>query len=96
LKQQGHCSCERRVCNQHKVWSTTTRKAAKNTQDARAVVHDDLMQRVCSAPAPGRLLLDLAAGVPMAQQVRGIEALDIDDVGRVVDLLLAGRTPTTV
>jgi hypothetical protein len=54
------------------------------------------MQRVCEAPAPGRLVLDLAAGVPMAQQVRGIEALDIDDVARVVGLLLAGRTPTTV
>ena len=55
LEQAGHRSCERRVwrlCRQHKVWSTTTKKGRKHTKTPGPAVHDDLVQRVFTAPAP--------------------------------------------
>jgi putative transposase len=56
LEQLGHRSCERRVwrlCRQQKVWSTTTKKGRKASgKTPGPAVHDDLVQRVFSAPAP--------------------------------------------
>lgn len=56
LAQLGHRSCERRVwrlCRQQRVWSTTTKKGRKaSAKTPGPAVHDDLVQRVFSAPAP--------------------------------------------
>jgi transposase InsO family protein len=56
LEQAGQRSCERRVwrlCRQQRVWSTTTRKGRKHSgKTPGPAVHDDLVQRVFSAPAP--------------------------------------------
>lgn len=56
LEQQGERSCERRVwrlCRQQRVWSTTTRKGRRSSgKTPGPAVHDDLVQRVFSAPAP--------------------------------------------
>jgi transposase InsO family protein len=56
LEALGERSCERRVwrlCNQHRVWSTTTKKGRKHSgKTPGPAVHDDLVQRVFSAPAP--------------------------------------------
>ena len=56
LEQQGQRSCERRVwrlCRQQRVWSTTTRKGRKSSgKTPGPAVHDDLVKRVFSAPAP--------------------------------------------
>ncbi len=56
LEQQGHRSCERRVwrlCRQQRVWSTTTRKGRRGSgKTPGPAVHDDLVKRVFSAPAP--------------------------------------------
>ena len=56
LEQQGHRSCERRVwriCRPQRVWSTTTRKGRKSSgKTPGPAVHDDLVQRDFSAPAP--------------------------------------------
>ena len=55
LEVAGHKTGERRVwrlCNQHKVWSTTTKKGRRNTKTPGPAVHDDLVQRVFTAPAP--------------------------------------------
>jgi transposase InsO family protein len=56
LEQLGRRSCERRVwrlCRQQRVWSTTTRKGRKSHgKTPGPAVHDDLVQRVFSAPAP--------------------------------------------
>jgi transposase InsO family protein len=61
LEQQGHRSCERRIwrlCRQQKVWSTTTRKGRKSSgKTPGPAVHDDLVQRVFSAPAPDMVWL---------------------------------------
>jgi len=56
LAQSGHRSCERRVwrlCRAQRVWSTTTKKGSKTSgKTPGPPVHDDLVQRVFSAPAP--------------------------------------------
>jgi transposase InsO family protein len=55
LERLGHRSCERRVwrlCRQQRIWSTTTKKGRKNTKTPGPPVHDDLVQRVFTAPAP--------------------------------------------
>jgi len=56
LEQLGHRSCERRVwrlCRNQRVWSTTTKKGRKGSgKTPGPPVHDDLVQRVFSAPAP--------------------------------------------
>lgn len=56
LEQQGQRSCERRVwrlCRQQRVWSTTTKKGRKSSgKTPGPPVHDDLVQRVFTAPAP--------------------------------------------
>jgi len=52
----GHRVGERRVwrlCRQHGIWSTTTRKGRRGTgKTPGPAVHDDLVQRQFSAPAP--------------------------------------------
>jgi len=52
----GHRSCESRVhrlCRAQQVWSTTTRKGRRRSGRAQGVaVHDDLVRRKFTAPAP--------------------------------------------
>jgi putative transposase len=56
LEAAGMRSCERRVwrlCRAQRVWSTTTRKGRHHSHKTPGpAVHDDLVQRVFSAPAP--------------------------------------------
>ena len=56
LEAAGQRSCERRVwrlCRQQKIWSTTTKKGRRGAgKTPGPAVHDDLVQRVFSAPAP--------------------------------------------
>ena len=56
LEAAGERSCERRVwrlCSAQRVWSTTTKKGRKaHGKTPGPAVHDDLVQRVFSAPAP--------------------------------------------
>jgi len=56
FEQAGARTCERRVwrlCRQQRVWSTTTKKGRKHHgKTPGPAVHDDLVQRVFSAPAP--------------------------------------------
>jgi HTH-like domain len=55
LERAGHEVGERRVqrlCTEHKIWSTTTKKGRKNHKTAGPAVHDDLVNRDFSAPAP--------------------------------------------
>jgi transposase InsO family protein len=55
LEQTGHRSCEGRVwrlCHQHRIWSTITKKGRRNSAKTPGpAVHDDLVQRVFTAPA---------------------------------------------
>jgi transposase InsO family protein len=61
LEQQGHRSCERRVwrlCRDQRVWSTTTKKGRKTSgKTPGPAVHDDLVQRDFTAPAPDMVWL---------------------------------------
>jgi transposase InsO family protein len=56
LEAAGLRGCERRVwrlCRAQRVWSTTTRKGRRSAAKTPGpAVHDDLVQRVFSAPAP--------------------------------------------
>jgi putative transposase len=56
LADVGHRSCERRVwrlCRNQRIWSTTTKKGRRSSSKTPGpAVHDDLVQRVFSAPAP--------------------------------------------
>jgi transposase InsO family protein len=56
LEAAGHRTCERRVwrlCRNQRVWSTTTKKGRRSSgKTPGPPVHDDLVQRVFSAPAP--------------------------------------------
>lgn len=56
LEQAGQRSSERRVwrlCSQQRVWSTTTKKGREQAgKTPGPPVHDDLVQRMFSAPAP--------------------------------------------
>jgi len=56
LEAAGQRSCERRIwrlCHAHRVWSTTTKQGRKaHAKTPGPAVHDDLVQREFSAPAP--------------------------------------------
>jgi putative transposase len=56
LEQLGQRWCERRVwrlCRNQRIWSTTTKKGRRHSgKTPWPPVHDDLVQRVFTAPAP--------------------------------------------
>jgi putative transposase len=55
LEAVGHRSCERRVwrlCSQQRIWSTTTKNGRRLHKAPGPAVHDDLVQRDFTAPAP--------------------------------------------
>ena len=61
LERAGHKVGERRVwrlCSEHRIWSTTTKKGRKSSgKRPGPAVHDDLVQRNFTAPAPDRVWL---------------------------------------
>jgi len=61
LERAGHSVGERRVwrlCSEHRIWSTTTKKARGSSgKRPGPAVHDDLVQRNFTAPAPDRVWL---------------------------------------
>jgi transposase InsO family protein len=61
LERAGHRASERRVwrlCSEHKIWSTTTKKGRKYSgKRPGPAVHDDLVQRNFTAPAPDQVWL---------------------------------------
>ena len=61
LEHAGHRVGERRVwrlCRQQRIWSTTTKKGRRGSGKVPGpAVHDDLVQRVFSAPAPDAVWL---------------------------------------
>ena len=61
LERAGHHVGERRVwrlCREHRIWSTTTKKGRRNGKGRPGPpVHDDLVQRDFTAPGPDRVWL---------------------------------------
>lgn len=61
LEAAGERSCERRVwrlCREQRIWSTTTKKGRRGAgKTPGPAVHDDLVQRVFTAPAPDMVWL---------------------------------------
>jgi putative transposase len=55
LERDGHQVGEGRVhrlCREHRIWSTTTRKGRRNSKTPGPAVHDDLVKRDFHAPGP--------------------------------------------
>jgi putative transposase len=56
VEASGHRACERRVwrlCSRQRIWSTTTKKGRRSSgKQPGPAVHDDLVQRAFTAPAP--------------------------------------------
>lgn len=70
LERAGHEMGEGRVhrlCRQHRIWSTTTKKGRKNHKVPGPAVHDDLVNRDFSAPAPNVTWLTDITEHPTAQ-----------------------------
>jgi transposase InsO family protein len=61
LEADGHVTSERRVwrlCSEHRIWSTTTKKGRRGSgKRPGPAVHDDLVQRNFTAPAPNEIWL---------------------------------------
>ena len=61
LERGGHTVGERRVwrlCSEHRIWSTTTKKGRRNSgKRPGPAVHDDLVQRNFTAPTPDKIWL---------------------------------------
>ncbi len=71
LEAAGHEISEGRVhrlCRQHKIWSTTTKKGRRSSgKTPGPAVHDDLVNRDFSAPAPNVTWLTDITEHPMAE-----------------------------
>jgi transposase InsO family protein len=71
LERAGHKVGERRVwrlCSEHQIWSTTTKKGRKSSgKRPGPAVHDDLVQRNFTAPAPDRVWLTDITEHPTAE-----------------------------
>jgi len=55
LERAGHDVGEGRVhrlCREHRIWSSTTKKGRRSAKRPGPAVHDDMVQRDFSAPAP--------------------------------------------
>jgi putative transposase len=71
LERAGHVVSERRVwrlCSEHRIWSTTTKKGRKHSgKRPGPAVHDDLVRRNFTAPAPDRVWLTDITEHPTAE-----------------------------
>jgi putative transposase len=71
LEDAGHQASENRVhrlCREHRIWSTTTKKGRKTSgKTPGPPVHDDLVNRDFSAPAPDMVWLTDITEHPTAQ-----------------------------
>jgi transposase InsO family protein len=71
LARSGHRVGERRVwrlCSEHQIWSVTTKKGRKHSgKHPGPAVHDDLVQRNFTPPAPNRVWLTDITEYPTAE-----------------------------
>lgn len=94
LEDAGHTVGEGRVhrlCREHKIWSTTTKKGRKNHKVPGPAVHDDLVNRDFRAPAPDLVWLTDITEHPTAEGK--LYACAIKDVfsNRIVGYALSDR-----
>jgi putative transposase len=94
LTRAGHKVGEGRVqrlCREHRIWSTTTKKGRRNTKTPGPAVHDDLVNRDFSAPAPNVTWLTDITEHPTAEGK--LYACCIKDVfsNRIVGYALSDR-----
>ena len=71
LERAGHVASERRIwrlCNEHRIWSTTTKKGRRHSPKRPGpAVHDDLVQRNFTAPVPNAVWLTDITEHPTAE-----------------------------
>jgi putative transposase len=94
LEREGHEVGESRVqrlCREHRIWSTTTKKCRRSTKTPGPAVHDDLVQRDFSAPGPDLVWLTDITEHPTSEGK--LYACAIKDVfsNRIVGYALSDR-----
>jgi HTH-like domain len=90
LEQGGHEVSEGRVhrlCREHRIWSTTTKKGRRTTKTPGSAVHDDLVKRDFSAPAPDLVWLTDITEHPTTVGIQGErrKALRLRHQGRLLE-----------
>ncbi len=97
LKDRGHVVGENRVhriCKEHKIWSTTTKKGQKVAgKTPGPAVSDDLVQRDFSAPAPDVLWLTDFTEHPTLTGKLYLASLKDVFSNRIVGYALSSRPP---
>ncbi len=94
LEGAGHQVGEGRVhrlCREHKIWSTTTKKGRRGTKIPGPAVHDDLVKRDFSAPAPNLTWLTDITEHPTAEGKLYCCAIKDCFSNRIVGYALADR-----
>jgi len=94
LEREGHQAGEGRVhrlCREHRIWSSTTKKGRRATKTPGPAVHDDLVQRDFSAPGPDLVWLTDITEHPTSEGK--LYACAIKDVfsNRIVGYALSDR-----
>ncbi len=94
LEREGHQVSEGRVhrlCREHRIWSSTTKKVRRATKVPGPAVHDDLVQRDFSAPSPDLVWLTDITEHPTSEGK--LYACAIKDVfsNRIVGYALSDR-----
>ena len=94
LERAGHEVGEGRVqrlCREHRIWSTTTKKGRRNAKTPGPAVHDDLVNRDFSAPAPNVTWLTDITEHPTAEGKLYCCAIKDCFSNRIVGYALADR-----
>jgi putative transposase len=94
LERGGHEVGEGRVhrlCREHRIWSTTTKKGRRNSKTPGPAVHDDLVNRDFSAPAPNVTWLTDITEHPTAEGKLYCCAIKDCFSNRIVGYALADR-----
>ena len=94
LEREGHQVGESRVhrlCREHRIWSTTTKKGRRHSKSPGPAVHDDLVQRDFHAPGPDLVWLTDITEHPTSEGK--LYACAIKDVfsNRIVGYALSDR-----
>ena len=95
LEREGHAVGESRVhrlCREHRIWSTTTKKGRRSTKTPGPAVHDDLVQRNFHARGPDLVWLTDITEHPTTSEGK-LYACAVKDVfsNRIVGYALSDR-----
>jgi transposase InsO family protein len=98
LRQAGHRASDNRIgrlCTQQRIWSVFAKRRGRHRK-AGPPVHDDLVRRVFTAPAPNRLWLTDITEHPTGEGKLYLCAVKDCYSGRIVGYSIDGRMPSSL